>query len=151
MIAYLTQEKNPENENLPSDCPWTSWIHIDGQPLPENAIVATDEEYALIYAEFEPMILKEKDRIAMSKRAAVKDSLIGQIGAENKERIRNGIWTTQQLIEFLNSEESKKLMNEISGLSFELAQGSVMAITNPIVTLEIKLQWVNRLKEHLYL
>jgi len=151
MIAYLTQERNSESENLSADCPWVSWQYVEGQPLPEGAIVVTDEEYATIYASFETEILKEKDRIAMAKRAEVKDALIGQIASENKERLRTGVWTYTDLITFLDSEESKKVMNEINGLSFELAQGSVMAITNPIITIDIKLQWVQRLKENLFL
>lgn len=151
MIAYLTQDKNTENENLPSECPWVSWVYEDGQPLPENAIVVTDDEYLAIYSEYEPLILKEKDRIAMAKRAQVKDALVGQIASENKERIRQGIWSTQDLIAFLDSDESKKVMNEINGLSFEIAQGSIMAITNPMITMDIKLTWINRLKENLFL
>lgn len=151
MIAYLTQDKNTENENLPSDCPWISWVYNDGDPLPENAIVVTDEEFSAIYASFEPVLLKEKDRIAMEKRALVKDALVGEIASENKERIRSGLWTTAQLIQFLDSDESKKVMNEISSLSFEIAQGSIMAITNPMITMDIKLTWINRLKEYLYL
>lgn len=151
MIAYLTQERNQENENLPPDCPWTSWNHTDGNPLPENAILVSEEEFALIYAEYEPIILKEKDRITMKKRAEVKDALIGQIGADNKERLRNGVWTQAQLIEFLGSEECKLVLGDIQGLSFELAQGKIMAMTNPLVTMEIKMNWINILKENLFL
>lgn len=151
MIAYLTQERNQENENLPADCPWTSWNHTDGNPLPENAILVSDEEFAVIYAQYEPLILKEKDRITMKKRAEVKDSLIGQIGADNKERLRNGVWTQAQLIEFLASEECKLVLGDIQGLSFELAQGKIMAMTNPLITMEIKMNWINILKENLFL
>ena len=151
MIAYLDQSRNSENTNLPPECPWTSWIHLDGMPLPENAIVVTDEEYQIIYSSYEPAILKEKDRIAMEKRAQIKEALIGELASENKERLRTGVWSYTDLVTFLNSEESKKVMNEINGLSFELAQGSIMAIVNPIITMDIKLQWVQRLKDNLFL
>lgn len=151
MIAYLTQERNQDNENLPAECPWTSWNHTDGNPLPENAIVVTDEEFAVIYAQYEPIILKEKDRITMKKRAEVKDSLIGQIGTDNKERLRNGVWTQTELITFLGSEECKLVLGDIQGLSFELAQGKIMAMTNPLITMEIKMTWINILKENLFL
>ncbi len=151
MIAYLDQSRNSENTNLPPECPWTSWVHNDGSPLPENAIVVTEEEYALIYSTYEPILLKEKDRIAMEKRAQIKDGLIGEIASENKERLRTGVWSYTDLVTFLNSEESKKVMNEINGLSFELAQGSIMGIVNPIITMDIKLQWVQRLKDNLFL
>jgi hypothetical protein len=151
MIAYLDQSRNSDNTNLPPECPWTSWVHNDGQPLPENTIILSDEDYAILYASYEPLILKEKDRIAMEKRAQIKDALIGEIASENKERLRTGVWSYTDLVTFLNSEESKKVMNEINGLSFELAQGSIMAIVNPIITMDIKLQWVQRLKENLFL
>jgi len=151
MIAYLDQSRNSENTSLPPECPWISWVHVEGQPLPENAIVVNDEDYSLLYASCESLILKEKDRIAMEKRAQIKDALIGEIASENKERLRTGVWTYTDLINFLDSEESKKVMNEINGLSFELAQSSIMAITNPIITMDIKLQWVDRLKNNLFL
>ena len=151
MIAYLDQSRNSENTNLPPECPWTSWKYVDGSPLPENAILISEEEYTSLYASYESLILKEKDRIAMEKRAQIKDSLVGGIASENKERLRTGVWTYTDLITFLNSEESKKVMNDINSLSFELAQGSIMSITNPIITIDIKLQWVQRLKDNLFL
>jgi len=64
MIAYLDQSRNSENTSLPPECPWISWVHVEGQPLPENAIVVNDEDYSLLYASCESLILKEKDRIA---------------------------------------------------------------------------------------
>lgn len=151
MIAYLEQSRNPDNQNLPSDCPWTSWVYNEGDPLPENAIVVSDEEFQALYTQFEPIILKEKDRIAMAKRAEVKDMIIGEIGSDNKERLRSGIWTYDQLVDFLASSECKSALDDINGLSFELAQGKIMAITNPIVTMDIKLKWINTLKENLFL
>lgn len=151
MIAYLEQSRNPDNQNLPSDCPWTSWKHEDGAPLPENAIVVTDEEFAILYAQYEPIILKDKDKVAMSKRAQVKDSIIGEIGSDNKERLRNGLWSYTQLVEFLSSPECKAVLDDINGLSFELAQAKIMAFSNPIVTMDIKLKWVGTLKENLFL
>lgn len=151
MIAYLTQAKNSENEQLPSDCPWTSWVYNEGDPLPDDAIVLSDEEFNSLYASYEPLILKEKDRIAMRKRAEVKDKLIGDIGTDNKERLRAGIWTYDQLVGFLASSECMAVLDDINGLSFELAQVKIMAITNPIVTMDIKLKWVNSLKENLFL
>lgn len=151
MIAYLTQSINLDNEKLPPECPWTSWVHEDGNPLPDNAIVVTESEFADIYSQYEAIILKEKDRITMKKRAEVKDQLIGQIGADNKERLRKGIWTTDQLVSFLASEECKAVLSDIQGLSFELAQGKIMAMTNPLITMEIKLTWVQMLKENLFL
>lgn len=151
MIAYLEQSRNPDNQSLPSECPWTSWEHVDGNPLPENAIVISNEEFAILYAQYEPVILKEKDKVVMEKRAEVKDSIVGEIASDNKERLRQGIWTYTQLVEFLASPECKAVLDDINGLSFELAQSKVMALSNPIVTMDIKLKLVNTLKENLFL
>lgn len=151
MIAYLEQSRNPDNQSLPSECPWTSWEHIDGNPLPENAIVVTNEEFAILYSQYEPIILKEKDRVAMSKRAEIKDMIIGEIGSDNKERLRSGLWTYTDLVTFLASSECKAVLDDINGLSFELAQSKIMALSNPIITMNIKLKWVNTLKDNLFL
>jgi len=151
MIAYFTQERNPENETLPIDCPWVAWFYNEGDPLPDNAIVLSDGEYSALYASYLSLILKEKDKITMRKRAEVKDNIIGDIGSENKERIRNGVWTVTDLIGLTETNEFKAIMNDINGLSFELAQSKVMAWTHPLITTEIKLSIVGKLQENLYL
>jgi hypothetical protein len=151
MIAYIKQEKNPDNDSLPVDCPWVSWFYNDGDPLPDNAILVTDEEFAAIKAIYEPLVLAEKDKITMAKRAAIRDTIIGEIAADNKARLRSGLWTTAQLIALTQDAEFKAAMDDILGLSFELAQSKVMAMTNPMVTMDIKMQIIGKLQEHLYL
>ena len=151
MIAYLTQSLNPDNDNLPAECPWVSWFYNDGDPLPDNAVILPDEEYNALYASFLPLILREKDRITMMKRAEVKDTIIGEIGSENKERIRNAVWSVADLIALTETAEFKAIMNDIQGLSFELAQSKVMAWTHPLITTEIKLSIVSKLQGSLFL
>jgi len=151
VIAYLTQSKNPDNELLPPECPWTSWYYTEGEPLPDNAIVVTDEEWDSLYSQWQEQILIAKDKVTMSKRASIKDSLIGEIGAENKGRIRQGIWTVEQLTQLTQDNEMKLVLDDINSLSFELAQAKIMAISNPLITQEIKLQWIGRLQANLFL
>lgn len=151
MIAYLTQQYNIDNRTLPSECPWTSWVYNDGDPLPENAIVITDEEYQTLYSSYEPLIMMEKDRITMAERSRVKDELIGNMGAENKQRVRDGTWTVTQLIELTQDAQLKLVLDDINSLSFELAQSKIMAITNPLITMEIKMSWVKSLQDNLFL
>jgi hypothetical protein len=151
MIAYIAQEKNPDNQNLPPECPWVSWFYNDGDPLPDNAILVTDEEFAALKVIYDPLILNEKDKVTMAKRAEVRDTLIGEIAADNKARLRSGLWTTAQLISLTQDAEFKAAMDDILGLSFELAQSKVMAMTNPLVTMDIKMQIIGKLQEHLYL
>lgn len=151
MIAYFTQERNPENENLPKDCPWVSWFYNAGDPLPDNAILVTDEEFNALYASYETAILKEKDRITMLRRSEVKDKIIGEIGADNKERIRLQIWTVSDLIGITQDPSFIAILNDIQGLSFELAQQKIMAWSNPLITQDIKLGIIGKLQGNLFL
>lgn len=151
MIAYFTQERNPDNETLPLECPWVSWFYNEGDPLPDNAIVLSDEEYNALYSSFQTLILREKDRQTMLKRAEVKDKIIGEIGAENKERIRLGVWFVSDLVGLTQDPSFLAILNDIQGLSFELAQQKVMAWTHPLITTEIKMGIVGKLQENLYL
>jgi ATP-dependent Clp protease ATP-binding subunit ClpA len=151
MIAYITQMYNIDNRTLPAECPWTSWQYVDGSPLPDNAIVVSDEEFAALYAQYEPVIMMEKDRVTMAERSRVKDELIGKMGAENKQRVRDGTWTVTQLIELTQDAQLKLVLDDINSLSFELAQSKIMAITNPLITMEIKMSWVKSLQDNLFL
>lgn len=151
MIAYYTQERNPDNETLPNECPWVSWFYNEGDPLPDNAIVVTDEEYQAIYASFEMQILKEKDRVTMLNRAKVKDTIIGEIGADNKERIRLGLWSVSDLVGLTQDPTFMAILNDIQGLSFELAQQKIMAWTHPLITQEIKMGIIIKLQGNLFL
>lgn len=63
MIAYLTQQHNEENVNLPENCPWVSWVHNPDSSVPQNAIIVTDEQFAILYASFESLILAEQELI----------------------------------------------------------------------------------------
>ena len=151
MIAYLTQQKNPDNERLPSDCPWLSWFYNEGEPLPDNAIVVSEIEYQTIYDSFKELILVEKDRITMKKRAEVKNDILGNLAAENKGRIRTGEWTVEDLTSLTQDEQIKAVLDDINSLSFELAQAKIIAITNPLITQEIKNQWIGILQGSLFL
>jgi len=52
MIAYLEQSKNPNRGDLPLNAVWVSWFHIDGSLLPDGAIVVSDEQFAILYADY---------------------------------------------------------------------------------------------------
>lgn len=151
MIAYLTRAKDSNKEHgLPDDCPWTSWYWQEGDPIVNDAIIVTEEEFATIMQTWGPEIQKAKDKARYRERAKVKDELIVGICADNMERIRNGSWTVSQLVELTADPVFKNIQDDINGLSFELAQGKIMALTNPIITSEIKMEWVGRLQANLF-
>jgi hypothetical protein len=151
MVAYIPQSKNPDNEFLDGDCPWVSWVHNEGDPLPDNAILLTDEEWSTFYALWEPKIMIAKDKITMQKRAEMKDHIVGEIAAKNKQRIREGVWTVPQLVGLTQDPQFIAVLNDITSLSFELAQSKVMAMTNPLITPTIKMEIVGKLQENLFL
>lgn len=152
MIAYFTRAKDSNKEHgLPDDCPWTSWYWSEGDVIPDNAIVVTEGEFDSLMATWQPIIQKAKDQARYRERAKVRDELIVSICTDNMERIRSGVWTVAQLIELTADPIFKNLQDDINSLSFELAQGKIMSLTNPIITQEIKNEWVARLQEKLFL
>jgi len=151
MIAYFTRAKDSNKEHgLPDECPWVSWYWQEGDITPDDAIVVTEEEFDTLMATWSPVIQKAKDRARYMKRSEVKEELIVGICADNMERIRSGIWTVAQLVELTEDPIFKKLQDDINSLSFELAQGKVMSLTIPIITNEIKMEWVSRLQANLF-
>lgn len=151
MIAYFTRAKDSNKEHgLPEECPWVSWYYQEGDIIPNDAIVVTEEEFDTLMATWSPVIQKAKDIARYKKRSEVKEELIVGICADNMERIRSGIWTVAQLVELTEDPIFKKLQDDINSLSFELAQGKVMSLTIPIITNEIKMEWVSRLQANLF-
>ena len=151
MIAYLTRAKDSNKEHgLPDACPWTSWYWKEGDPIVNDAIIVTEEEFATIMQTWGPEIQKAKDKARYRERAKVKDELVVGICADNMERIRNGIWTVDQLVELTADQNFKNIQDDINSLSFELAQGKIMALSNPMITQEIKNEWVGRLQANLF-
>lgn len=151
MIAYFTRAKDSNKDHgLPDDCPWTSWYWNEGDIIPDNAIVVTEEEFDSIMATWQPIIQKAKDQARYRERAKVKDELIVGICTDNMDRIRTGIWTVTQLIELTSEQNFKNIQDDINSLSFELAQGKIMAMTNPLLTQDIKNEWIGRLQANLF-
>lgn len=151
MIAYFTRAKDSNKDHgLPDECPWTSWYYNEGDQIPNDAILVTQEEFDSLMQVWGPEIQKAKDKARYRKRAEIKDELIVGICADNMERIRNGIWTVSQLVELTGDQNFKNIQDDINSLSFELAQGKIMAHTNPLLTQEIKNEWVSRLQANLY-
>lgn len=92
----------------------------------------------------------EKDLAKYLKRARVKDQIIAEMASENMGRIRSGIWTVSQLTSLTQDQELKLVLDDVNTLSYELAIQKVMATTNPLITAEIKSEWVSKLMAHFY-
>jgi len=93
---------------------------------------------------------KDKDFQKYLKRAAAKDKIIAEMASENMERVRTGIWTVQNLVDLTQDAELKRVLDDISTLSFELAAQKLQAINNPLLTSDIKNSWLQKLMSNFY-
>jgi len=150
MIGYLTQLHNPDNKTLPDACPWMSWHYQEGVSLPNDAIIVTDEEYSELVAYYAPMITSQKRREMYEKRAAIKDSLIGIMNDNNVARIEAGIWTVDLLKGILSDPHMEAASSYVDKLSFELAIQEISLATNPLLTNEIKSEYISLLMSNLF-
>ena len=98
-----------------------------------------------------PQTQFEKDQSRYTKRAAVKDELLAYMAADNMGRVRSGVWSVADLTALMD-DPAVVAANALMGmLSFELAAQQISAATTPLLTAEIKAEWVSRLETHYYL
>lgn len=93
----------------------------------------------------------EKDQSRYQKRAAIKDELMAYMAADNMGRVRSGVWTVADLTALLDDPAVVAANSLMGTLSFELAAQQISAATTPLLTPEIKADWVSRLQAHYYL
>ena len=93
----------------------------------------------------------ERDQARYTKRAAVKDSLLAYMAADNMSRVRSGAWTVTNLTSLLANPAVSAANQFMSTLSFELAAQAISQSTSPLLTPAIKADWVSRLQQHFYL
>ena len=98
-----------------------------------------------------PQTQFEKDQSRYTKRAAVKDELLAYMAADNMSRVRSGVWTVADLTSLLDDPAVVAANSLMGSLSFELAAQQIQAATTPLLTPEIKADWVSRLEAHCYL
>lgn len=94
---------------------------------------------------------RQKDFIRFKKRAEAKSSLIAEMAAGNMERVRNGVWTTSELISLTQDSELKQVLNDLDSLSFEIAYSRIDGLTNSLLTTEIKNSWKTLLSDNFFL
>lgn len=94
---------------------------------------------------------KELDEIRFQKRASAKDTIISKMAAGNLERVRNGEWSISDLILLTQDPELKALLDDVNTLSYEIAYSKVDAVSNPLLSQQIKDEWKALLMEHFYL
>ena len=87
----------------------------------------------------------ELDIEKYKRRADAKPLLMAKMAAMNVGRLKNGTWTTAQLVSLMSDPEIKSLVSHMETLSFELGIGVINSLTNPIITPAIKEVWIAEL------
>lgn len=98
-----------------------------------------------------PQTQFEKDQSRYTKRAAVKDNLMAYMAADNMSRVRSGVWSVADLTTLLDDPHVIAANALMGTLSFELSAAQIQAAATPLLTPEIKSDWVSRLEAHFYL
>ena len=91
------------------------------------------------------------DEARYKKRAAAKDGLIAYMAADNMSRVRNGTWTVPELMSLLDDPAIAAANAYMSTLSYELAAQAIAGAETPLLTPEIREDWIARLQAHFYL
>lgn len=93
----------------------------------------------------------ERDQARYAKRAAVKDQLIAYMAADNMSRVRSEVWTVEQLASLMDDPAVAAANAYMGLLAFELAAEALAAAQTPLLTPEIRADWIARLETHFYL
>lgn len=73
------------------------------------------------------------------------------MAADNMSRVRNGTWTVPDLTALLADPAVAAANQFMSTLSFELAAQAIASASTPLLTPEIRADWIARLQTHFYL
>ena len=118
----------------------------DESYLPAGCIAITDTEATAIRLADAPIkTVLELDTEKYLRRANAKPLLMAKMAAMNVGRLKNGTWTTAQLMSLMDDPGIKSLISHMETLSFELAISVINNLTNPIITPAIKSTWVEEL------
>ena len=98
-----------------------------------------------------PQTQFEIDQARYSKRAAAKNDLIAYMAADNMGRVRSGAWTVPQLMSLMDDPAVSAANAYMGTLSFELAAKAIATAATPLLTPEIRADWVGKLQAHYYL
>lgn len=114
-----------------------NWKAIGNEPAP------ADEPPAL--TQF------EKDQIRYKRRADVQSTLLAYMAADNMRRVRSGVWTVADLTALMADPAITGVLAWMQTLSYEKAAELIAQTEHPLLTAEIKADWISRLQAHFYL
>ena len=114
------------------------WTGVDWVVLPERPPVPAPSQF-------------ERDEARYRKRAAVKDTLLAYMAADNMSRVRSGTWTVADLTALMDDPAVAAATAYMGTLSYELAAQAIAVASTPLLTSEIRADWIARLQAHFYL
>lgn len=118
----------------------------DGKDVPNDWTEITIDQAREIGNPSQPTkTTLELDIEKYKRRAESKNQLMAEMAAMNVGRLKDGTWTTAQLVALMSDPEIKSLISHIETLSFELAIGVINSLSNPIITPDIKATWIAKL------
>lgn len=158
-IAYITYKyASNRPSTIPEEYPYLKKEVEDDYIPREEELILTPEQYQqlldsfnTVMQEHENSLLKEKLKKRMLLRSYAKDMLIVKMSHENLLRMYQGVWTQNDIKSLPNDKQLESILQDISSLSFEMAIPKIMSLNNPLITAEIKQDWINTLYAHLYI
>lgn len=93
----------------------------------------------------------QRDQLRYTRRAAVRDELMAYMAADNMRRVRAATWAVADLASLTTDPAVAAATAYMNTLSYELAAQAIQSATNPILTTEIKAEWIAKLQDHFYL
>lgn len=91
----------------------------------------------------------DKDRY--KRRAEAKDGLLAYMAADNMSRVRSGAWTVSDLTGLMADPAVQLAQAYMATLSFELVAEAIQGATTPLLTPEIKADWISKLQAKFFL
>lgn len=115
---------------------YLAWVNLGNTPTEDTPVTPTQFEL---------------DQNRYKKRAEVQSELLAYMAADNMSRVRSGTWSVSQLTSLLDDPSVKAAQTYMSTLSFELAAQAIQGAATPLLTPEIKADWVSRLQAAFFL
>ena len=99
----------------------------------------------------EPPTQFELEQLKYKRRAEVHSDLVAWMAADNMSRIHSGEWTVPDLTSLMSDPAVQAAQAYMSVFSYELAAQALQQAATPLLTPEIKAEWIAKLTEHFYL